>query len=66
MNTLFVKKLTSVDFSFLCPERGLVGETWLVDVFLHGKLNQEGMVFDFGNVKKQMKSLIDGFADHKL
>ncbi|MCY4330439.1 MAG: 6-carboxytetrahydropterin synthase [Endozoicomonadaceae bacterium] len=66
MNTLFVKKLTSVDFSFLCPERGLVGETWLVDVFLHGKLNQEGMVFDFGHVKKQMKSLIDGFADHKL
>ena len=66
MNALFVKELTTLDFSFLCPDRGLVGETWIVDVTLLGELNNEGMLFDFGHVKKQLKAVADDFADHKL
>ena len=59
MQALFVDQLSTLDFSYLCPERGLVGETWLVDVTLWGELNAEGMVFDFGHVKKQIKSALD-------
>ena len=66
MTALFVNQLTTLDFSFLCPNRGLVGETWLVDVELFGDLDEQGMVFDFGHVKKQVKASLDLLADHRL
>ena len=66
MTSLFVKQLTTLDFSYLCPLRGLVGETWLVDVTLSGALNDQGMVFDFGHVKKQIKASLDTLVDHRL
>lgn len=55
-----------MDFSYLCPKRGMVGESWIVDVILAGELNEESMVQDFGIVKKQLKGLIDQYVDHKL
>ncbi len=63
---LFVNDLTVMDFSYLCPERGMVGESWIVDVILNGDLNEESMVLDFGHVKKDLKRLIDLHIDHKL
>lgn len=66
MSALFVEQLTTIDFSYLCPERGLTGETWLIDVILTGELNDEGMVFDFGHVKKEIKAMTDSYADHAL
>ncbi len=52
---LFVEGLTVIDCSFLHPDRGLVGESWSVNVSLHGDLDEEGVVFDFSHAKRQLK-----------
>lgn len=66
MSRLFVDHLTVIDFSYLHPVRGIVGESWIVDVELDGELNDEGMVFDFGHVKKLLKAALDEGMDHTL
>lgn len=66
MSTLFVKGLTVVDFSYLHAQRGLLGESWRLDISLTGDLDQQGMVLDFSAVKRQVKQLVDLEFDHKL
>jgi 6-pyruvoyl-tetrahydropterin synthase len=66
MSTLFVQRLTVVDFSYLDGRRGLLGESWQLDVELTGTLDHQGMVLDFGEVKHQVKRHADTFYDHKL
>lgn len=66
MTTLFVEQLTVIDASTLCPRRGLVGESWIVDLELEGALDEQSMVLDFGSVKKQLKRAIDDGPDHTL
>ncbi len=63
---LFVDNLATVDFSFLDARRGLLGETWLADIQLEGALDEQGMVCDFGIVKKRLKVWLDEELDHRL
>ena len=63
---LFVNQLTNVDFSYLDAARGLVGETWLASALLDGVLDQQGMVCDFGIVKKTLRNWLDDQVDHRL
>lgn len=63
---LFVDNLINVDFSFLHPTRGVVGETWLASVELEGELDEQGMVCDFGIVKKMLRHWLDEEIDHRL
>jgi 6-pyruvoyl-tetrahydropterin synthase len=66
MTTLFVEQLTVIDFSYFHPSRGIVGESWILDVELSGSLDDNGMVFDFAHVKKQIKQHVDKLVDHKF
>ncbi|WP_250464553.1 6-carboxytetrahydropterin synthase [Microbulbifer litoralis] len=63
---LFVDNLTNVDFSYLDHRRGLVGETWLANAVLDGALDEQGMVCDFGIVKKTLRNWLDDQLDHRL
>ncbi|MCH8543803.1 MAG: 6-carboxytetrahydropterin synthase [Alcanivorax sp.] len=66
MATLFVDNLTVLDFSYLHAKRGMVGESWIVDLELTGDLDGMGMVLDFGRIKKAVKEALDAEIDHKL
>ena len=66
MQALFVDNLTVIDFAYFDPQRGIVGESLILDVELFGDLNDEGMLFDFSFVKKRIKSCVDSLVDHKF
>lgn len=66
MSCLFVEQLTVIDCAFLHASRGLVGESWLVDLELEGDLDDQSMVLDFGTIKKRLKRAIDNSVDHTL
>lgn len=63
---LFVEQLTVMDVALLDAARGLLGQSWIVDLELEGPLNHSGMVLDFGEVKRLIKRRIDAVADHVL
>jgi 6-pyruvoyl-tetrahydropterin synthase len=63
---LFVNQLTNIDFSYLDAHRGMVGETWLASVILDGTLDDQGMICDFGTVKKVLRHWFDDQIDHRL
>lgn len=64
--TLFVNRLSHLDVSLWSPQHGLIGASWHVDAELDGELGEDGMLFDFGEVKPWIKSRLDGGADHTL
>jgi 6-pyruvoyl-tetrahydropterin synthase len=66
MSCLFVEQLTVIDCAYLDAARGLVGESWIVDIELEGELDSQSMVLDFGEVKRRLKRLIDDCFDHAL
>lgn len=66
MACLFVNHLCVADVAYLDAARGLVGESWIVDLELEGELDEQSMVLDFGQVKRRIKQAIDDSIDHTL
>lgn len=63
---LFIDNLTHIDFSYLDAARGLVGESWQVDLLLQGGLDEQGMICDFALAKPRIKQWLDQWVDHVL
>lgn len=63
---LFVNDISVIDCSLLSKKEGIVGESWSVDIELIGELNTDGMLFDFADVKGQIKKVLDDLIDHRL
>lgn len=63
---LFVDNLTVIDCSYLHPRYLVEGESWICDISLRGKLDEQSMIMDFSHVKKVIKQAIDRMADHSL
>lgn len=66
MPRLFVNRLTVIDSAYLDPELGLVGASWILDLELEGALDHQGMILDFGLIKKTVKAYVDETFDHCL
>ena len=64
--SLFLNSFTSIDIAYFEKKEGLLGDSFLVDLFIEGSLDEQGFVFDFSPLKKQAKKIIDQFADHVL
>jgi 6-pyruvoyl-tetrahydropterin synthase len=66
LQTLFLRDFTILDFAYLDPDLGPLGESLYVSVELEGELDQQGFIFDFGPAKKALKALVDKSLDHCL
>lgn len=66
MKELFIHQVALIDFAALDAHRGLVGESWVVDVYLRGKLNEYSMLLDFGTIKREVRQFLDLQIDHRL
>lgn len=66
MFVLFVNYFMVFDFFYVYLVWGIFGESWIVDLELYGELDQQGMVFDFGDVKKQVCDVLEFLFDYKF
>jgi 6-pyruvoyl-tetrahydropterin synthase len=66
IGTIFLNDITKVDAALFDPSRGVIGQTWKVDVTLTGPLNTNGFVFDFSDFKKMVRKVLKSSLDHAL
>ena len=63
---LFIKELDILDCARFCKKRGVTGQSWYVDVFVQGRLDENGFVCDFSDTKKIVKQSLKETLDHAL
>ena len=65
-STLFVRDVGKIDCALFDPSLGVVGQSWYVDVWLTGALDENGFVFDFSPLKSLIKQTLASTLDHSL
>ena len=65
-STLFVRDVGKVDCATFDPSSGISGQSWYVDVWLTGTLDENGFVFDFSPLKSLIKQTLASTIDHAL
>lgn len=63
---IFIRNVTVLDAALLDARIGPRGRSWYVDVEIKGIKDDEGIVLDFSDAKKQVKQIIDDAFDHRL
>ena len=64
--TIFLNDLAKLDSALFDPSKGIIGQSWRVDVTLSGSLDENGFVYDFGPLKKLVKQVLTSTLDHAL
>jgi len=63
---LFIRDVTRVDCALWDPARGIIGESWHMDVELAGHLDENGFVYDFSHLKQLIRQVSKASIDHSL
>ncbi|MZI94930.1 hypothetical protein F9817_17270 [Vibrio sp. CAIM 722] len=62
---MYVDDLTAIDFS-VYNGLEICGDSVSLSVMVTGKLNESGMISDFGKIKPRLKAICDNEVDHRL
>jgi 6-pyruvoyl-tetrahydropterin synthase len=65
-STLFVRDVGKIDSAMFDPGFGIIGQSWYVDVWLTGTLDENGFVFDFSPLKSLIRQTLSSTLDHAL
>jgi 6-pyruvoyl-tetrahydropterin synthase len=66
VGTIFLNDVMKVDGALFDPSKGVIGQTWKIDVTLTGPLNENGFVYDFSDFKKLVRKVLKSSLDHAL
>ena len=66
LSTLFVRDVGKIDSAMFDPGAGISGQSWYVDVWLTGTLDENGFVFDFSPLKALIRNTLSSTLDHAL
>ncbi len=64
--SLFMRDVTRIDCAIWDPARGMIGESWYMDVELTGALDENGFVYDFSHLKQLLRQVSKTSLDHSL
>jgi 6-pyruvoyl-tetrahydropterin synthase len=65
-STIFLNDVTRIDCAIFDPSKGILGQTWRIDVALTGQMGANGFVFDFSQLKKLARQVLKSSVDHSL
>lgn len=65
-STIFLNEITRIDCAVFDPSKGILGQSWKVDLTITGPLAENGFVLDFGNLKKMVRQVLKSSVDHAL
>lgn len=64
--TIFLNEITRIDCAVFDPSKGILGQSWKVDLAITGPLTENGFVFDFSSLKKLVRQVLKSSVDHAL
>ena len=63
---LFIKDIDRIDSAIWEIGRGIVGQSWHVDVCIEGGLDENRFIYDFSDLKNLIKKTLKSTLDHVL
>jgi 6-pyruvoyl-tetrahydropterin synthase len=66
VRTIFIEDIDRIDCAIFSPSQGIMGQSWHVDVFLSGSVDENGFIHDFSHLRKLVKNVLRSSIDHAL
>lgn len=64
--TIFINTVDTIDCALFDRRHGVVGQSWQIDIRVCGAGDKNYFVYDFGKLKKEIRSLVRETLDHRL